>query len=52
MTPQERIRLAKSLFKRAKSQPGITSKQRAEARRTTRNLVALNMLDATRKKPD
>jgi len=48
MTPQERIRAAKSLFKRANDKPGLTQAQRKELRRVASNLVALNMIEPKR----
>jgi len=52
MTPQERIRSAKNLYRRANSQPGLTQSQRKEARRHASNLMAINLMEAKRKKPD
>jgi hypothetical protein len=46
MSPQERIRAAKSLFNRAKKQPGLTEAQRKEARRCAYNLMAINLFEA------
>lgn len=51
LTPQERIRLAKSLRKQA-AQPGLKIKQRQEKRRHAANLMQLNLIEANRKKPD
>jgi hypothetical protein len=48
MTPQERIRAAKELLRRAKTQPGLALAMRAELRRVAANLVACNMLEAKR----
>lgn len=52
MTPQERIRLAKKLYMRAKGQPGLSQAERKEARRLASNLMVLNMIEAKRKKSD
>ncbi len=52
MTPQERIRKAQELRRRANSQPGLPMKLRKELRRVAINLVACNMLEAKRPKPD
>jgi uncharacterized membrane protein len=49
LSPQERIRLAQSLRKRANTQPNLTQGQRKEARRLASNLVALNMLQPKQK---
>lgn len=49
MTPQERIRNAQASLRRAKSQPGLPSHLRAELRRTARNLVQLNLIEAKRR---
>jgi hypothetical protein len=48
LTPQERIRIAKSLFKKAKALPGLTQAQRKEARRHGWNLMAINLMEAKR----
>jgi hypothetical protein len=48
MTPQERIRSAKNLIRRARSQSGLSPLQRAELFRVATNLVALNMSEAKR----
>jgi hypothetical protein len=46
LTPSERIRIAKSLLKRAKTQPGVPPHVRAEARRHAHNLITLNLSEA------
>lgn len=46
LTPSERIRIAKSLLKRAATDPGLPSHVRAEARRHAYSLVALNLSEA------
>jgi hypothetical protein len=48
MSPQERIRAAQDLRKRANSQPGLPQKLRQEARRAAHSLVKLNALEAKR----
>ncbi len=52
LTPQERIRLAKSLRKRATDQPGLKIKQRQELRRRAFNLMQINLYEAKLKKPE
>ena len=48
LTPQERIRIVKNLFKKAKALPGLTQAQRKEARRHGWNLMAINLMEAKR----
>jgi uncharacterized membrane protein len=51
LTPQERVILAKQLNKKAKNQK-FTPQQRKEARRHASNMLALNLMEAKRKKSD
>jgi len=44
LTPQQRMRAAQQLRRRAASQPGLKVKQRKEFRRTASNLVKLNAI--------
>jgi hypothetical protein len=46
LTPQQRIRLAQDLRRRANGQPGLTAKQRQELRRHAFNLMQLNLVQA------
>jgi len=52
LTPQERIRLAKDLNRRANGQPKLKLKQRQEARQHASNLMKLNLIEAKQKKSD
>ena len=49
MTPQERIRRAQELHRRAKYQPGLPMSLRAKLRRVANNLVRLNMMEASKR---
>ena len=49
MTPQERIRAAQELRRRAIDQPGLSQRQRQNARRVAHNLVMLNSLQASQR---
>ena len=51
MTPQERIRMAQFLRKAANN-PRLPGALKAKARLAASNLVKLNMIEATRKKPN
>lgn len=44
MTPQQRMRAAQQLRRRASSQPGLKVKQRKEFLRTALNLVRLSAI--------
>ena len=48
MTPEERIKIAKEMLRRAKSQPGLPIGLRERVRRVAHNLVSLNAMEARR----
>jgi hypothetical protein len=50
MTPQQRVRAAQDLRKRANSEPGLKIKQRQNLRRIAHNLMAINAYEAKQKK--
>ena len=49
MSPEERMRAAHELRRRALKQWGLTPEQRVNMRRIAQNLVACNMLEAKRR---
>lgn len=51
LTPQERIRLAQRLLKRANSEEGLSARKRADLRRQASNLVKVNAIEATLNAP-
>ncbi len=46
LTPQERVRLAKDLRRRANGQPGLTAKFRQRLRQHASNLMQINLIEA------
>jgi hypothetical protein len=49
LTPQQRIRLAKSLRQQA-NQPGIPVRKKLNKRRHAANLMQINLIEARKKK--